>query len=81
MTTIQPPIGTSPVFLGQQNQPSGAVPGLGRNVTLLAGIVTIWAARARQRRALAALDEETLESIGVDPAKALEEAAKPIWEG
>ena len=80
MKTMQQTPGRTHGFQGLAHRPVGAGSGLGRNVTLLAGIVTIWAARARQRRALAALDEEALERIGVGRAEALKEAAKPYWQ-
>lgn len=38
-----------------------------------------WAARARQRRDLAALDAQLLRDIGVTPGEARREAAKPFW--
>ena len=43
--------------------------------------VALWADRARQRRTLAALTFEELKDIGVDPADAVQEAAKPFWVG
>ncbi len=38
-----------------------------------------WAARARQRQDLAALDAHLLNDIGVTPGEAAREAAKPFW--
>lgn len=38
-----------------------------------------WAARAGQRRDLAGLDARLLDDIGVTPAQAAREAAKPFW--
>ena len=38
-----------------------------------------WAARAGQRHDLAALDAHLLKDIGVTPAEAAREAAKPFW--
>jgi uncharacterized protein YjiS (DUF1127 family) len=46
--------------------------------SLFATVVT-WIERASQRRALAALSVEALKDIGVDPADASLEAAKPFW--
>ena len=37
--------------------------------------------RARQRRALARLDERMLSDIGISRADALHEASKPCWRG
>ena len=39
----------------------------------------VWADRSRQRRTLATLTLEALKDIGLDPAVAAEEAAKPFW--
>jgi len=47
--------------------------------TSLVAIVALWAARTRQRRALAALTTAELKDIGVAPADATAEAAKPFW--
>ncbi|MDB5361698.1 MAG: hypothetical protein JWO51_2995 [Rhodospirillales bacterium] len=41
--------------------------------------VALWADRVGQRRALAALTVEALKDIGIDPADAMQEAAKPFW--
>lgn len=41
----------------------------------------MWIARARERRALSKLDSRLLRDIGVDPADAAQEAARPFWEG
>jgi uncharacterized protein YjiS (DUF1127 family) len=41
--------------------------------------VALWADRASQRRALASLTVEALKDIGLDPADAMQEAAKPFW--
>jgi uncharacterized protein YjiS (DUF1127 family) len=38
-----------------------------------------WQERAASRRALARLDERLLRDIGLDPAAAADEAAKPFW--
>jgi uncharacterized protein YjiS (DUF1127 family) len=43
--------------------------------------VALWADRVSQRRALAALTVEALKDIGIDPADAMQEAAKPFWVG
>jgi len=41
--------------------------------------VAVWADRVSQRRALASLTVEALKDIGIDPADAMQEAAKPFW--
>ncbi len=41
--------------------------------------VAVWAERVSQRRALASLTVEALKDIGIDPADASAEAAKPFW--
>jgi uncharacterized protein YjiS (DUF1127 family) len=42
-------------------------------------IISHWAIRRRDRRALAALDEHMLEDIGITALEAHEEASKPFW--
>ena len=48
---------------------------------LVAGLMLIagWIERARQRKALAALDDHTLRDIGITRADAQREAQKPFW--
>ncbi|PUB18648.1 DUF1127 domain-containing protein [Yoonia sediminilitoris] len=46
----------------------------------LSQTLTSWIALARQRRALAMLDDHLLRDIGVTRADALQEARKPVWE-
>lgn len=41
--------------------------------------LALWADRISQRRALAQLSAEVLKDIGIDPADAMHEAAKPFW--
>jgi uncharacterized protein YjiS (DUF1127 family) len=51
--------------------------------TLLAPItkrIGAWAARARQRRALADLDDWMLADVGITRAAAKAEASKPFWQ-
>ncbi len=38
-----------------------------------------WLERSRQRRALGHLDERLLDDLGLDRARAAEEARKPFW--
>ncbi len=45
---------------------------------LLQGVAR-WYGRARERRALAHLDERMLRDIGISAADARREAAKPFW--
>jgi uncharacterized protein YjiS (DUF1127 family) len=48
---------------------------------LVAGLMLIagWIERARQRKALAALDDHTLRDIGITRVEAVGEAEKPFW--
>ena len=50
---------------------------------LARGIVGLlgWADRARQRRALLALDGRALRDLGLSAADVSREAAKPFWRG
>ncbi len=41
--------------------------------------MSVWCERARQRRALASLDDRLLSDIGVSRAEADREARKPFW--
>jgi uncharacterized protein YjiS (DUF1127 family) len=45
----------------------------------LAGLLRTWAVRARQRRALAELDDQLLDDIGLTRSEARREAGKPFW--
>ncbi|MDP6389375.1 MAG: DUF1127 domain-containing protein [Alphaproteobacteria bacterium] len=62
---------------------AGAIIGKGQSVgTTVAGIVQTlenWAERARQRRALAGLDDHMLKDIGLNRATMAAEAEKPFW--
>ncbi len=44
------------------------------------GLAGFWADRARQRQHLAGLDARLLRDIGVSPADARAERAKPFWK-
>ena len=46
----------------------------------MAGQVAVWLERARERRALARLDDRMLRDIGIDHATARGEASKFFWE-
>ncbi len=43
------------------------------------GVLFLWAARARQRRALRNLDDRLLRDIGIGRVEAELEARKPFW--
>jgi len=47
----------------------------------LAGALSIWHERARQRCALLELSDYSLCDIGITRAEAIGEAAKPFWRG
>lgn len=59
-------------FYHEEGAPSGW---LGRARARLG----LWRCRARTRCELAALDERTLQDIGLNPARVRAEAAKPFW--
>jgi uncharacterized protein YjiS (DUF1127 family) len=42
-------------------------------------VVLVWHERARQRRALARLDDRLLRDVGLSRAQAVGEARKPFW--
>lgn len=42
--------------------------------------VSRWMRVAAERRALARLDERALADLGLDPARAQAEAARPFWD-
>jgi uncharacterized protein YjiS (DUF1127 family) len=46
----------------------------------LIGTIAVWNVRRRQRRALAELDEDLLNDVGLSREQARSEAAKPFWE-
>lgn len=39
-----------------------------------------WVRVARERRQLAQMDERRLRDLGIDPAEAAREAARPFWD-
>ena len=43
-------------------------------------LISLWTARARQRRALARLDARLLADVGLTPGGAARECAKPFWK-
>ncbi|MDU8910265.1 DUF1127 domain-containing protein [Aestuariicoccus sp. MJ-SS9] len=46
----------------------------------LARMLRTWAALARQRRALAKLDADTLRDVGITADEATIEAKRPVWD-
>ena len=65
------------------SRPHAADPASAEAPSLRAALrrIAIWRARARQRRALAMLDDTRLRDIGLTREQAEAEAAKPFWEG
>lgn len=58
----------------------GGMASLARTWSALAGRVGVWRERARQRRALAHLDERLLRDIGLSPADVHDELHKAPWQ-
>lgn len=50
-----------------------------RAFAYLAGQIALWWSRARERRALAALNEYQLRDVGLTRADVAREIAKPFW--
>ncbi len=50
-----------------------------QSLSRAAGVVRRWAERRRSRLALARLDLDLVRDIGLDPAAAQAEAARPFW--
>ena len=48
-------------------------------VAAAVALIARWIERARQRRALAALDDHTLRDIGITRVEAVREAGRPFW--
>jgi uncharacterized protein YjiS (DUF1127 family) len=44
------------------------------------GLVSLWSARSRERRALGRLDARLLKDAGITPADAWKERRKPFWK-
>lgn len=59
---------------------AGAIDGGRAVATDIAALCAGWHTRAEQRRHLAELDDHILADIGIDRARALEEASKPFWQ-
>jgi uncharacterized protein YjiS (DUF1127 family) len=64
---------------GRKRELLHQAPLAGLRLTAFVEVAQIWAERASQRRALAALDDPALKDIGVSRADAEAEAAKPFW--
>ncbi|HYD65677.1 DUF1127 domain-containing protein [Azospirillum sp.] len=58
----------------------GALDGVRRQAARLGAPLTAMVERARQRQALAKLDDALLRDIGLTRAEARREAEKPIWK-
>lgn len=54
-------------------------PGLRLAVAACARLIAMWMDRARQRRALAAMDDRLLSDIGITRNEAEREIEKPFW--
>ncbi len=52
---------------------------LKRAVIMALRVVSVWRERARQRRALASLDDHLLRDVGLSRAEVVREARKPFW--
>ena len=49
-------------------------------IDLIVRTTNVWRMRSRQRHALGELDDRMLRDIGISPAAAASEAAKPFWQ-
>lgn len=58
---------------------AGAIAGAGMLIDDAARAAAAWRKRAAERRHLAELDDYLLRDIGIDRARALDEAEKPFW--
>jgi len=56
-----------------------ALPSPARPLGDIARMLTVWESRRRMRADLARLDRHLLRDIGIDAARARDEAAKPFW--
>jgi uncharacterized protein YjiS (DUF1127 family) len=53
----------------------------GRLIARIARTIVVWRRRARDRAQLARFSERELRDIGLTPAEAAWECAKPFWRG
>ncbi len=58
---------------------TGIRSGVGQLLLRIRQTVDMWYDRARQRRHLAALDDNLLRDIGIDRASVWREVSKPFW--
>lgn len=65
---------------GRARQSRRLLETLGRRLLAAWLLLESWQERARQRRALLALDDRLLKDIGVSRADALHEGRKPFWK-
>ena len=65
--------------LRQDHRPQA--PASGRLIARMARLLVAWRRRTRSRTQLARLSERELRDIGVTPAEAARECAKPFWLG
>jgi uncharacterized protein YjiS (DUF1127 family) len=54
---------------------------LSRIANRVVDALELWASRARERRALASLDDHLLKDVGLDRKEAIAEAELPPWRG
>lgn len=54
-------------------------PAAPQSLSRAAGVLRRWAERRQSRLALARLDPDLVRDIGLDPAAARAEAARPFW--
>ncbi len=68
-------------FFSEQKVPASNLTStpLSHKVLQLAGLVSLWQSRVRQRKALAELDERLLRDVDITPTQVLEESNKPFW--
>ncbi|HXF89629.1 MAG TPA: DUF1127 domain-containing protein [Xanthobacteraceae bacterium] len=64
-------------FMERADDPKENIPNI---LTRLARLLALWAARSSQRRALAELDPDRLEDVGIDRAARERECRKRFWE-
>jgi uncharacterized protein YjiS (DUF1127 family) len=64
-------------FMGRGGDPKGNIPNI---LSRLARLLALWAARSSERRALAELEPDRLEDIGIDRAARDRECRKRFWE-
>lgn len=64
-------------FMERGEDPKRNIPNI---LSRLARLLALWAARSSQRRALAELEPDRLEDIGIDRAARGRECRKRFWE-